>query len=85
MPVIEANAIGRPVICSTIPVLKEIAADAAEYVNQHDANDIRRGFFKLINNQQECMNLIEKGKRNVQRFRQNKIFSLWNELYQELL
>lgn len=68
MPVIEANSIGRPVICSNIEVLHEIAGCAALYVNPYDQDDMRAGFMRLIHDYDLQQQLINNGFENVKRF-----------------
>lgn len=81
MIVIEANKIGRPVICSDIPVLREVAGEAALFVNPYDVEDMREGFCKLIDNPDLCKRLICKGFDNVNRFEDSLIREQWINLY----
>ena len=81
MPIIEANRVGRPVICSDIPILKEIASDAALLVSPYDVNSIREGFEHLIINKQLQEDLIEKGQKNIVRFELSSIVLQWRQLY----
>ncbi len=37
LPAVEAMAAGKPLLCSDIPVLREVAGDAAAYVSPHDS------------------------------------------------
>lgn len=48
MPILEANAAGRPIIAGDIPVLHEVANDAACFVNPYSVDSIRSGFVKVI-------------------------------------
>lgn len=81
MIVIEANKIGRPVICSDIPVLREVAADAALFVNPIDVEAMKEGFIKLMNNPELCETLVAKGHSNALRFDADKIREQWIKLY----
>ena len=85
MIVIEANKVGRPVICSNIPVLKEVAGDAAFFVNPFDVEEMRKGFKQLISDKTLCLNLIERGCRNVQRFDVEVIQQKWENLYTSII
>lgn len=85
LPVLEANAIGRPILAGDIEVLHEVAGDAAYFVTPTDTNAIRQGFLKLIGSQELRSDLILKGLRNVKRFAPNIIASRYNELYNTLL
>lgn len=85
MPIIEANAVGRPVVASNIPVLIEVAGDSALFVNPYDVVSIREGFINIIENpklRQEC---VQRGLVNVKRFEQSKIRLQWMNMYDELL
>lgn len=68
MPVIEANAVGRPIVCSSIEVLREIAGDAALFVNPHSVEDIRNSFSRLIHDSDLQKDLVRKGFENIRRF-----------------
>lgn len=83
MPIVEANATGRPVICSTIPVLKEIGGDAAYYVDPDDINNIRKGFIEVIKNDKLRDHLVSNGYKNVKRFSQESILKQWLDIYQD--
>jgi glycosyltransferase involved in cell wall biosynthesis len=85
MPIIEGQATGRVVLTSDIAPMTEIGADAVCYVNPYDADDIRRGFCKLINDKSYREKLIAKGLENVVRFDVSAITASYLQLYQKLL
>ena len=84
MIVVEANKVGRPVICSDISVLREIGGDAALFVNPEDVNDMRSGFEKMFNDMNLRKSLVEKGFANVERFAPSVIKMQWLRLYDGL-
>ena len=84
MPIIEANKVGRPVITSDIPVLREVACDAAYFVNPNDIESIRNGFLQLFENANLRQSLVEKGYENVKRFDVNNIRNQWINLYNSI-
>ena len=84
MIVIEANKVGRPVICSNIPVLKEVAGEAALFVDPQSVDDIRNGFRMLISDGSLRDSLVIKGYENVKRFDDQKIRGQWLNLYDNL-
>jgi len=85
MPIIEGQAIGRPVLTSNRPPMTEVGADSVYYVNPEDVNSIKEGFQKLIANSELRTELIEKGTDNVNRFRAETIAAQYIELYKEAL
>ena len=84
MIAIEANKVGRPVICSNIPALREVAGDAALYVEPLDVQDIRRGFIRLLSEPDLCQNLVKNGEKNVCRFEASSIRQQWMKLYETI-
>lgn len=85
MPVIEANMVGRPVICSTIPVLKEVAGNSAIFVNPLDVNDMHDGFVRLFNDSALREQCVTKGLENVKRFNSSYITEQYVNLYDSLV
>lgn len=62
LPPLEALAIGTRVICSDIPVLKEICGDMVEYFNPLDIKSISKSIIKniIIDIKPENINLLDK-------------------------
>ena len=83
MPIIEANKVGRPVICSAIPVLKEIGQNSALYVDPDNILEMKTGFETLINDETVRQTLVERGFKNVERFSISVIVPQWLNLYKE--
>lgn len=81
MPVLEANAIGRPILVGDIDVLHEVACDAAYFVNPYDINAIAEGFKRLSTDISLRKNLILNGQKNIQRFTPSVIASQYNDIY----
>lgn len=84
MPVIEGQAVGRPVLTSSISPLTEVAGDAACYINPESVESIREGFLRLINDEAFRTALVEKGLHNVQRFEASVIAQQYLQLYHSL-
>lgn len=85
MPILEANAAGRPVLAGDISVLHEVAGEAAYFVNPTDVAAIRNGITELLNNHDLRANLVAKGRENVKRFSPETIADKYNQLYESLL
>jgi glycosyltransferase involved in cell wall biosynthesis len=85
MPIIEANAMGIPVITSTISVMPETAGNAACLVNPYLPDEIRNGIIKIIQDSEYRENLIHNGLKNVEKYHPMQISSKYIELYNQIL
>ena len=85
MPIIEAQAIGRPVVSSKVWSMPEVAAAAAHFVDPFDRESIREGILKVINDPTYRNELVRRGFENVERFRSHKIAQDYIDIYKELL
>ncbi|MCB1815374.1 MAG: glycosyltransferase, partial [Candidatus Competibacteraceae bacterium] len=84
LPILEANAVGRPVITSNLYSMPEVGGDAACYVNPYKVTDIRSAIEKIINDVSYRNKLIDNGFRNVKRFRSDAIANQYAALYRAL-
>jgi glycosyltransferase involved in cell wall biosynthesis len=84
MPIIEANAIGRPVITSDIEPHRSIAGGAACLVNPHEPESIRAGVRRVIGDPVYREQLVAKGFENAARFDAAAIAKRYLTLYQRL-
>lgn len=84
MPIVEANAIERPVVTSRVASMPEVAGDAACLVDPFDIASIREGILKVIKDGQYRNQLIENGRKNRERFDPEHIALLYYELYREV-
>ena len=84
MPIIEGQAVGRPVLTSNIPPMTEVAGEAACLVNPHDTKSITDGFVRIIRDDQYRDTLILKGRKNVRRFAVERIAGQYSDIYQNL-
>ncbi|HEY0427873.1 MAG TPA: glycosyltransferase family 1 protein [Pyrinomonadaceae bacterium] len=84
LPIIEAQAMRTPVVTSNISPLREVSGDAAFLVNPSDFLNIREGILKIVNDEKYREEIIEKGIRNINRFKSRKIAGLYENLYKEV-
>ncbi len=85
LPILEANAIGRPVITGNNSSLPEVAGDAALIINAENTEAIRDAVSLLINNATLRMQLIDKGFENIKRFRPEVIGMKFTDIYEQLV
>ena len=84
MPIIEAQAIGRPVITSNIGAMKEVANNSACLVDPFDTKSIRRGIEKVCAEEDYRNELISRGLLNVENYKSDSIAKKYMDLYAEL-
>lgn len=85
MPIVEANAVGRPVITSNISSMPEVAGKAACLVDPFDIDSIRAGILKVIQEPVYRQELIQLGIENKKRFTSEEIASQYLGIYKELM
>lgn len=85
MPIVEANATGRPVITSKILSMPEVAGGSACLVDPFDAADIRKGVLKVLLDEMYRESLIAKGYVNAQRFKPERIANQYAQTYREII
>jgi len=84
MPIVEAQAVGRPVITSTVASMPEVAGKGACFVDPFSVTSIKEGLKKVLNEDKYRNELIQKGKENVKRFDAGKIASQYLKIYEEI-
>jgi glycosyltransferase involved in cell wall biosynthesis len=84
LPIIEAQATGRPVVTSDWLSMPEVAGAGACLVEPFDAGAIRSGLERAIHDAGYRRHLIGAGLENVKRFGARKIAGQYAELYREI-
>jgi glycosyltransferase involved in cell wall biosynthesis len=84
LPIIEANAVGRPVLTSNISPMSEVAADAACLVSPRDVVDIHNGIRKIIADAEYRDKLVSNGRRNAARFRSDVVANEYLDIYRRI-
>lgn len=84
LPILEAQAVGRPVITSDLAPMNETSGGAACLVNPYEVDDIRAGILRLIKDRPYRERLVEGGFANVARFAPEVVAQQYSCLYDEL-
>lgn len=84
MPIIESQAIGRPVITSNIWSMPEVAGEGALLVNPYDVDDIKDKVNKLIFDEDIRNSCIENGFENIKRFSSKFISEEYAKVYEQV-
>jgi len=83
-PLIEAFSLGTLVVCSTIPVFKEIAKSAVLYFNPLDVEDMAEKMFTAFTmSKNDYHQYVEKGYKNLSYFNPEKEVKKVLEIYKE--
>lgn len=68
LPVLEAMAAGAPVVASDLPVLRELAGDAAAYVQPLDVEGWVRALARVLDDSELARRLGEAGRERARRY-----------------
>ncbi|MBL0129371.1 MAG: glycosyltransferase family 4 protein [Flavobacteriales bacterium] len=68
LPVVESQALGIPVLCSDLPVLREVGGDGAIYVDRNDPQAIADRLHALLMDDDLRERMITAGATNAKRF-----------------
>ena len=85
LPIVEAFAVGTPVVTSSTGGLSEIAEDAAELVDPMSEADIARGVEAVLNEEQKKAQLVSKGFERAKTFTWRRCADATLALYASLL
>ncbi len=81
LPPLEAMSAGLPVLCSDIPVLREVCADAALFFDPHDPASLIEQMEKLYSQKGLREELIAKGKKRTKQFSWKRMAEETLEVY----
>lgn len=84
LPIVEAHAVGRPVIASNLSPMPEVAGDAAMFVDPFDVQSIRQGVIALIQDADRRNKLVSAGLRNAQRFSSLRVAEHYASIYRSI-
>ena len=72
LPPLEAMAAGVPVVCSDIPVFREVYGDAVRYVDPNRAESIAEGVREVLDESGRSCSLRQKGRERALIYRQER-------------
>ncbi len=84
LPIVEAQAVGRPVATSNRCSMPEVAGRGACLVDPDSTESIRDGLLRIIGDEAYRENLIQEGFENVKRFAPEKIAAQYAKIYRAL-
>ncbi len=81
IPLIEALKLKVPVICSDIPIFKEIAEDSVLYFEKEDEIDLYKRMKDLIQDKELYNSLVKKGMEKVKKFNRSNFIKGFEKIY----
>ena len=84
LPIIEAQAIGRPVITSSIEPMSSIAGGAALLVNPYSINEITLAVERIILDKKLTNSLVMQGLQNAKKYNVDVITSKYRAIYEKV-
>jgi glycosyltransferase involved in cell wall biosynthesis len=84
LPVLEAQATGRPVVTSDRSAMPEVAGGSALLVDPEDVAAIRAAVVRLLGEPALREELVARGWENVERFRAAAVAARYEAIYREL-
>lgn len=85
LPVIEAQAMGKPLLTSNISPLREVAGEGGFLADPFEVSSIREGLLKIIGDKKFRERIVRRGRENIERFDPQLIARKYENLYREIL
>ncbi len=82
---LEAMSLGKPVVCSDIPALREVFGPAALFFNPYNPSDTAEKIFKVLKDEKLKQDLINKGFEQIKKYSWKKMVQNTLEIYKEVL
>lgn len=85
LPVLEAQAVGRPVLTSAIPALEEASGQAACLVDPQSSEAIREGFRRVLEDPAYRSGLVTAGFENVKQYLPDAVAAQYTAAYRSVV
>jgi len=84
LPIVEAQATGRPVVTSIVPPMSDVAGGAACLVDPLDVGSIHDGVARVLGDPAYRADLVERGFENARRFEVGRVALQYAEVYDQV-
>lgn len=82
MPILEAQAVGRPVITSKVASMPEVAGEGACLVDHESVSEIRGSLLRIMEDADYRRRIVSSGFRNLDRFSEDTICEKYHGVYE---
>jgi glycosyltransferase involved in cell wall biosynthesis len=85
MPILEGQAVGRPVLTSDLDPMRSVAGPGgALLVDPYSVSDIREGFLSLLRDSALRSRLVAAGRQNCARYTLESVVASYDALYRRI-
>ena len=84
LPPLEAMASGVPVVCSDIPVFREVYGDAVRYVDPNRAESIAEGVREVLADDGSSGRIASRGRARADRYRRGRSVDAYLDLIRSM-
>ncbi len=85
LPILEAMAVGTPVITSNVSSMPEVGGEAAVYVDPTDVNDLEKKVKNLVGDKDFRKKMIDKGFKQASKFTWERCVEQTVKVYTEVM
>jgi glycosyltransferase involved in cell wall biosynthesis len=85
IPPLEAMSLNCPVVCSNTSSIPEVVADAGEYFDPYEVDNIASSIEKVVLSSDRCQLLKSKGTERIKLFSWNKCARETSSIYKQLM
>ena len=85
LTLLEAMQYECPVVCSDIPVFREIYKNSCIYVKNKNINSIKKGIENLLKSKKKQKDLVSRGRKIANKFTWKKCALFTTEVYKKVL
>lgn len=83
-PAIEGMSMGKPVICSNLPSLKEVCGSSAIYIDPYQPESIADAVYNLYMNHDQYEDLVDRGQKHSNDLTWTSVAKQYQQLYLQL-
>ena len=84
LPILEGQAVGRPVITSNLYSMPEVAGVGASFVDPYKIDEIATAVERIISDSDYRKNLIERGRDNVEKYSRHSVAVQYADIYRNI-